>query len=396
MKETTLKRWAGAFFILAFGILASWLLLVGKPTPKAAPIPNKMPPLVSYVLAEPQTMQLSVRTQGTVEPVREVVLSTELGGRIVSVTPQFIEGGFFRAGEPLLQLETADYESAILQAESRLATAKQELAQEEGRARQAEREWSELANSKANDLFLRKPQLASAKAAVAAAEAELQDAQRALANTAVSLPFDGRIVSRNVGLGQFVTPGTSIAVVYGTERVHVRLPINDEQLALLDLPLTASGREEEEYPKVSLRTQLGGKLHEWLGIIRRTDARVDQDSRNLYAIAEIDQPFESQQGFGSPPLLPGLFVEAEIEGRPIDGLTRLPRSAMQNDDTLRVVDSESTIRERLVRSLYQDNLNVWIPDLVAGERIVVSNSALLQVGTAVTAVLTEQLAFEGF
>ncbi|MEM7691887.1 MAG: efflux transporter periplasmic adaptor subunit, partial [Pseudomonadota bacterium] len=141
---------------------------------------------------------------------------------------------------------------------------------------------------------------------------------------------------------------------------------------------------------------LGGKLHEWLGVIRRTDARVDQDTRNLYAIAEIDQPFESQQGFSSSPLLPGLFVEAEIEGRPIDGLTHLPRSAMQNDDTLRVVDSESTIRERLVRSLYRDSLNVWIPDLVAGERIVVSNSALLQVGTAVTAVLTEQLAFEGF
>ncbi|MEM8492209.1 MAG: efflux RND transporter periplasmic adaptor subunit [Pseudomonadota bacterium] len=394
MNAVAFRRWGGALAVLGFGVIAAWILVAAKPAPEAAPIPVQDPPLVTYLLAEPEALQLTVTTQGTVEPARKVVLSSEVGGRVIRTSAKYVDGGFFRANETLLQLETADYELAITRAESSLATARQELAQEEGRALQAKREWRELKNIKANALFLREPQLAAAKAKVAAAEAELGRAHRNLANTTISLPFDGRVITRNAGLGQFVSPGTTLATVYGSERVNVRLPITDRQLALLDLPLTASPREAENYPKAKIVAQLGGRAHEWTGVIRRTDALIDETSRTLYAIAEIDQPFTTTPGTDRPPLMPGMFVEAELEGRLIPGLTRLPRSAITNENTLRIVDAESTIRERLVQSIHRDQRSVWITDLQGGERVVVSDTALLQAGTAVTAVLAEQFALE--
>ncbi|MEM6775565.1 MAG: efflux RND transporter periplasmic adaptor subunit [Pseudomonadota bacterium] len=394
MTKGGFKRWGAAAMVLGLGGLAAWGLFVGKPQPASTPIPVVEPPLVSYVFARPELTRLSVRTQGTVEASREVVLSSEIGGRVVGISQNFVEGVFFRAGDTLLQLEKADYELAVARAEARVASAQQELAQEEGRALQARREWRELGDTKANDLFLRKPQLAAAKASLEAAKAELEDAHRHLRNTTVTLPFDGRTVRRSVDLGQFVTPGASLAVVYGTDKVEVRLPVADHQLALLDLPLSATPRADADYPGVRLSAMVGGERYEWHGTIRRTDARFDENSRTLYAIAEVDRPFEAQQSKNRPPLVPGLFVDARIEGRPLDGLARLPRAALQGRDMLRVVDNESTIREHRVATLHQDRNSVWIRGLAAGDRVVVSNTALLQVGATVTPVLAEQLAAE--
>ena len=117
----------------------------------------------------------------------------------------------------MLALEDNDYQFALLRAKAKVAEAEQYLALEKGKVRQAQREWKDLGNEEANQLFLRKPQMASAAAALSAAKAGLDEAQLNLIRTRIYAPFQGRIANKQVDVGQYITPGTVIAKVYSTD-----------------------------------------------------------------------------------------------------------------------------------------------------------------------------------
>ena len=194
-------------------------------------------PLVDVLAVKPEDRVLTVTTQGSIRPRREINIVSQVGGLVEAVDAHFAEGSFFDAGIELVKIEDADYQFALVRAEASVADAAQLVAMEKGRVRQAAREWRDLGNDEANQLFLRKPQLAGAEAALRAAEADLGQARLNLSRTSISTPFNGRISEKYVDLGQYITPGTPIAKVYDTDVVEVRVPLTDRQVALLELPL---------------------------------------------------------------------------------------------------------------------------------------------------------------
>ncbi len=399
MSARGLRIWITAVAVGFAGLGATWGLLTMKPKPAATAVPEARPPLVQFVAAEPALLRLPVTTQGTVQAQRDVSLTSQVAGRVVSVSDEFVAGGLFSAGEVLLQLETADYELAIARAESQVAASRQRLAEEEGRALQAKREWRDLGTDKANALFLREPQLMAAKADLVAAEAELRSAQLNLERTRLSLPFNGRVVNKTVDLGQFVTAGTTVAQVYGTDQVEVRLPLTDRQLALLDLPLGRVGAQRQAVaaaPEAILRAVFAGQPWEWSGLIERTEASVDVDSRVVYAVATVDKPFARSDEGQRPPLMPGMFVQARIEGRAIPDLARLPRAVLGSDGSVLLVDSESRLERRAVRMLHADGSSVWVSGLSQGERVVVNDGGVLLAGMDVTPTPAQQFVSEAF
>jgi RND family efflux transporter MFP subunit len=313
-------------------------------------------------------------------------LVSQVGGRVEYVSPRFAAGGFFAADEPLLKLEEIDYQFAISRVESQVAAARQRVAEEEGRALQAGREWRDLGSEQANALFLRKPQLASAQAALKAAEADLAAARLDLARTAIAAPFNGRVSEKYVDLGQFITPGTAIATVYDTDVAQVRLPLTGRQVALLDLPLNYDNRvaANDAGAPVLLRAEFANRMWEWQGYVVRTDASIDENSRLVYAVAEVDKPFARAADSDRPPLSPGLFVEATISGRPVPGVALLPRSALRTDGGVMVVGEDQRVAVRPVDVLQSDADRVWVQGLKAGERVIVRASALLLTGMEVT------------
>ncbi|MEM1401687.1 MAG: efflux RND transporter periplasmic adaptor subunit [Pseudomonadota bacterium] len=392
MTQKALKNWSLALLVGVAGVGVAYALLVGKSKPEAAPIPETPPPLVRFVPADPGQVTLPVMAQGTVQAELEISLTSQVSGRVMEVSSAFVPGGFFDAGDTLVQIEEADYLLAIARAESQLASAQRTLAEEEGRALQARREWRDLGADKANSLFLREPQIAAAKASLVAAEADLENAHLNLKRTRLSLPFNGRIVSKSVDLGQFVGAGAGVARVYSTDRVQVRLPITDRQLALLELPLGRPGDVIASGPNVHISTVFAGERWDWEAVIERTEANLDVDSRVLYAVAVIDQPFGSDDSERRPPLTPGMFVEAEIAGRVMNAVARLPRNALRNDGTVLVVGTESQLEERSVRAMHSDGRNVWLAGLDAGARVVVSEDSLLSIGMTVTPTPAMQIA----
>jgi RND family efflux transporter MFP subunit len=376
----TRRRLFGSVFFTGVGLALCFLVLVGKPATQPTQLPEPRRPLVDIIVAEPSEHSIAVRTQGTVEPVRRVVLVAQVSGKVETVNDRFLDGRFFKAGDILLELEKADYQFAIARAEAQEAAAAQRVAEERGRNLQAQREWRDLGTSEANDLFLRKPQLRAAEASLLAAKADVAAAKLALERTTVRAPFDGRLEKKSADLGQFVAPGTVLAHIYATDRVEIHLPISDSQLALLELPLfeTAS----EAYPEVVLSARFGGERWQWQGQIARVEASIDRDSRVTFAIAEVSDPFASS-GSRRPPLTPGLFVEASISGKPIQQAVELPATALRGDNTVLWVNENSRLERLSVELLRREQDRVWVRGVVAGVQIVAEQSSLLASGSAI-------------
>jgi RND family efflux transporter MFP subunit len=379
------RNWKWTVLIMVMGLSLAYGLLVGKSGPEAQPVAMPEPPLVDVVSAEPMRRSLQVKTQGTVRPLREISLVSQVGGLVEAVSPQFAEGGFFSANTEIVRIEPIAYELAVARAKSDVAAARQRVAEEKGRSRQARREWRDLGSDEANALFLRKPQLASAEAALTAAEAHLKSARLDLERTGVVMPFNGRISEKYVGLGQYIVPGTAIAKVYDTDVAQVRLPLTDRQVALLDLPLNYDGGVDQPTPgaQVTLSARFGGRSWQWQGHIARTDANIDIDSRVVYAVAEVQQPFAREQSSGRPPLAPGLFVDALISGRTIAGVSLLPRSALSGDGSVMIVDKQQRAQPRNVQVLKSDVNQVWVQGLDAGERVIVNQTGISYAGMEV-------------
>ena len=211
----------------------------------------------------------------------------------MAVAEAYADGSFFRQGDQLIQLESSDYKFAVIRAQAQVAKAEELVAMEQGRSRQAKREWRDLGDNSANALFLREPQLASAKAALESARADLAKAKLDLQRTSITTPFQGRIRQTLVNLGQYITPGTPIAKIYSTDVVEVRLPLSDRQAALIDLPVNFEDAQTASYPEVVLQRSVGGKTYKWQGKIVRTEASIDIQSRMTYAVAEVQNPFKT-------------------------------------------------------------------------------------------------------
>jgi RND family efflux transporter MFP subunit len=383
--------------VAIFGLASAYFLLVGKPSPEPQAPTKILPPTVDIVAVDAQAHSIPVETQGTVRPLREINLVSQVSGRVEAVSPRFAEGAFFVASAELLRLESTDYEFSIARAQARVAAAQQTVAEEKGRALQASREWRDLGSDQANALFLRKPQLVSAEAALEAARADLGAARLDLARTSLKVPFNGRISEKYVDLGQYVSAGTAVAKVYDTDVAQVRLPLTDRQVALLDLPLSYDDGSERRDPgaTVVLRARFANRNWQWRGRIVRTDANIDVNSRVLYAVAEIERPFARTPGSERPPLSPGLFVNATIGGRSLEGVAILPRSALRSDETVMLVDNQQRARVQAVEVLHSNSERAWLRGLSSGDRVIVNENSVAVAGMEVTANNVSSLAGGG-
>ncbi|NRB70815.1 MAG: efflux RND transporter periplasmic adaptor subunit, partial [Xanthomonadales bacterium] len=317
---------------------------------------------------------LVVSSQGAVRPRTETTLVSEVGGKVVAVSENFVAGGFFRAGDVLLQIDPSDYETAVKRAQAALASRQAKLADEQARATQAEKDWRNLGRQgNPPDLVLRKPQLADAQANVLAAEADLEKARRDLERTAISVPYDGLLSEKRVDVGQFVSPGTQLGVSFAVDSAEIRLPLSSSDLAFLDLP-RATDKQPEDYPEVSLQAEVAGMTKTWAARLIRTEGVLDANSRVLYAVAEVRDPYGLLGESTQDELRMGTFVRAAIEGRFVDNVVVLPRFVLSNDNTVLVANDERELEVREVQVARAEPREVYLSGGVkAGELVITTN-----------------------
>lgn len=377
--------------ILPFAILAVGALIAVVMVKSRAPVPTRptveYAPLVRVVEVQPETLRLTVRTQGTVKARTETNLVAEVAGTIVHVSRSFESGGFFEKGDVLVEVDPSDYRVAVAIAEGTVAQVKVRLEIEEAQAKVAREEWTQLGTGEDSPLATRELQLQEAQAALVAAEARLEKAKRDLARTKIRAPFAGRVRAKIADLGEYVAPGVPVASVYSVDVAEVRLPVPDVNLAYLDLPVDYRGAAAQEPgPEVILYTNFAGKRHSWAGRIVRVEGEIDPVSRMVHVVAQVNDPYGKQESEDGLPLAVGMFVEAEIAGSVVDGAITVPRTALRGGQVL-IVDDEDRLRFRDVDVLRVDRQSaIIVGGLASGERVCVSTLEAVSDGMKVRSV----------
>lgn len=368
---------------LAVAILIVILLGLGKPRPEENNEPPR-PPAVQFAVAHARPTTIAINAQGEARPRVEATLASQVAGRIVWASPKFVDGGSFVEGEVMARIDAADYQLSVVRARSQVAQAEEGLAREEAEAELARQDWQALGRGEAPPLAVREPQLAQARAALAASQAALRSAELDLNRASIRAPFTGRVRERRANVGDYVGPGSPVAVMFATDTMEIRLPLTDADLASMRIPVGFTASAATPGPTAHVNNVMGGRLVTWEGRLVRTEASVDARTRLVYGTVEVRAPFAATN---AAPLAPGMFVSVQLEGSARETLVAAPRSALKRNEYVYVVTADNTIDVRQVRPAQTTNDEVLFREGVAdGERVVVSHLASPRQGAAVTPI----------
>ena len=325
--------------IIVLGVIISGLMIVLRPVT----IPDEVKfvhPFVEAKNLQHESINIIVKSQGSIIPYTESQIFSEIIGPVVYVSSNLYEGSSFKKEDVLAKIDSKDYELDIKSAESILAAAKTKLSFEEAESLSAKEEWEKIGEGTPSDLALRVPQLKQAQSEVEAAEANLERLKRNLDKTIIRAPYDGLVRKKNIDIGTVVSPGFLLASVYSTDFVEVKLPIPDEELKFLDIPLDGSEIVPNKQSELILKGSFGGKDVVWKGSIVRMEAEIDPKSRMAVLIGRVARPYDLAKNH--IPLRVGQFVEAEIIGKKFNQVFRLGRELIRQDNQVITIDRLDT------------------------------------------------------
>jgi RND family efflux transporter MFP subunit len=339
---------------VAVGILSA--LFSSKPQTRkwgGGEAPNVV---VEIAPLQPQNFAAWIDSYGTAESLTRTQLVAEVSGKVLSVSPNIRAGSSFSQGDVLVNLDDRNFRVQVDIAASVVADAEVRYLQEIAQADLAAQEWNKRPNSDAAQLLaLRKPQLAAAKAAVQASKARLTNAKLDLERTQIRAPFDGKVLQQMVDVGQVVNPSQTIANIYGTDVVEVRLPVKIADLEHLIIP--GDNESIQMRPKVLLSGEFGSRTYRWQGEIVRSEGAFDPATRMLYVVARISEPFTRNEQ--RPAIRIGQFLSAKIQGRVLEDVYVIPRRAVSQSYVVSVAD-EGLLKKRKVSPLWTDAESVVV------------------------------------
>lgn len=380
-KPSAAKRVIAPALILAFSVVIFIGLINNQPTLKTT-VKEPVPVAVRALDIRLAPMQLRVSSEGNVQPSVETKLVAQVAGEVIELSSSLVAGGNFSKGDILLKLDPRDYEVALSRSQATLSRA------------QAERRFATEEITRIRSLYGDElasiAELQSAERLLAVANAASDDAAAAVKRASVDLertvftaPFNGRVRAEDVDIGQFLSKGAMIATLYDTDRLQVRLPLADAQLAYLDPSYAQTGMSGEEPANVVLTANYAGDMQSWSAKLLRTEGDISTKSRFLHVIVAVTETLNSN-GVRLPV---GLFVNAVIDGRTVDNLVSIPRTALRPDNSVMVIDDSDKLHFRDVSVFKLSDNDVLISEgLASGERISISPLQFVVEGMPVTVI----------
>ncbi len=371
MPKTTVDR-----FLLPVGIFSTALIIGGllyfiKPEAKKR---EAQPSIlaVDVVPVEQGNFPVIVQAMGEVIASREVQLSAQVGGEIVSTSEYFAPGGLVKAGEQLLQIDARDYkfELSRQQAFYRQAEAKYEI--ELGQQTNARRDL-ELLNQnnprRTQDtyLVLRGPQLKQAEAEMKRARADLDKAELNLERTHVLAPFNALIVERQVNLGTKVSPQQTLATLVDTDKYWIKIFVPVNKLPWLEVGDSGT----------KARVIMSNERGEREGYLSRVVGQLEETSRLAPLIVSINDPLllQTENTGNIKPMLLGDYVSVVLSGRVLQGVYRVPHHYVRNDDIVWIARNKRMVFVP-INILHKDREFVYFnADIQQDEQVIISNIA---------------------
>lgn len=376
--QTSLKGRRLLNFLLSFLVIAAGLVVatyITRKAPKAQKrAPVKVIPVVEVQVVQPGDHRIMVPAMGTVVPAREVVLRAQVSGKVLSLHPEFLVGGYIKENAEILQIDPVDYQLTVTLAEAKVKDAESalELAEEEANA--AKEEWRLLDDTNTNDkpppLVAKEPQLAAAQARLKAEQAELKKAELDLKRTSVRSPFNGIVRTKSVEVGSLVTPQDPLAELVGVDEYWIQVSVPVDYLKWISVP----NRKGKKGSQVRVVHRSG---YERTGEVIELLGDLETEGRMARILAAVKDPLGlKDSGQKTRPLLIGEYVRVEIEGPPLNQVFRIPRVALRDNDTIWVVGDDSTLDIRPVTTIWRDTQTVFLDQgLNPGDRVIVSDLA---------------------
>jgi RND family efflux transporter MFP subunit len=358
--------------IIVIGIAAAFYLKNTGPKSKRQP-PVKLAPLVRVKPLFPANHIVMLNAMGTVVPAREVELKSQVTGEVIDINPEFIEGGLLKSGSFVLQIDPEDYKPALAQKEKAIADASYSLKLELGRQEVAKREW-ELLNGDKNaedrevELALRKPHLEKAKAELNAAKAELKKAYIDLSRTQIKTPFNAMVRSRLVNIGSQVTPQEGLAELVGSDSYWIQTSVPVDRLSWIQIP------QSQGDPATRARI-IYANSYERIGTVIRLMGDLSPEGRMARVLIEVEDPLGLKNSKNNqPPLLIDDYVRVEIEGKKLENVYKIPRTAFRDNAFIWIAGKNSTLEIIEVRPIWRDANVVLIEnDIKPGDRLIISD-----------------------
>ncbi len=337
--------------LLVVGIIGYGKLSIKQPE-EAPPRPEAKAIEARVHELKRQDYQMLVPSQGHIRAHSLVTFTSQVSGRVQIIHPTFEEGAFFKKDDVLLEINPIDFQVALISAQAQMAGAQLNLDKEEALAEQARLDWKDLGyKDEPSALVRREPQLKAAHQTLALAQAQEASALRNLERTKVTAPFDGRVLTRTVGVGQTIGAGTPLGGIFATDYSEVRLPVSTLRLGDLTLP------EDTDDPPLSVTLQDGldeDSTTAWDASILRTEGALDARTLELFAIARIEDPYGLKSE--KAPLRVGQPVTAAIPGRMLEDVFVIPREAVSRLSRIRVVNPETMkLGTAYIRPLHSDD-----------------------------------------
>lgn len=381
MRKLSLKKHGPAAVVIATLVLVI-AIMATRPSPTAVEPDAAEPVGLPALLVATEANSPIVTTQGNVRVRHRIELVSRVSGNILSVTPLFNEGSQFRQGDLLAKIEDQDYRNALVQARAELANASQLLAQEQAQAEQARKEWRDLGSAEANRLFLREPQLQTAQSRFEAAQAAVNQAELNLQRTEIRAPFNGELETLNAGLGQYISPGNSLASIRSTDELEVRLSLTGGQLRALGWA-DWIGQTIESPPKVELGWTGPTGNATAVGVLRSIGSVIAANTQLYPVYVDLDAA-DNPQGLPDP----GQFVDARLVGNPRSNSLWVPRTALfERDNILLIKDGELTPQK--IEILTQTDSDVLITGVSDGDTLVSQRPLWVLPGQQVTPLFTD-------
>lgn len=249
------RRRIWPWIVLALAIIAVIAYVLTRPAPVEVAEAPEAPEVAKQITQseisriEPQLLQQTVRVTGSLVPGRQTQVSSQVGGRVLSVAVR--PGDSVEAGDLLVHVDTESLEIQLRQqranveaTRAQLVSSQQQLERTEELARGGVSSAAVLEQARSATLAL--------EANVAALEAQVRSAELALKNATVLAPMSGIISARSVEPGQTVAAGVSLLTIVDLTEMELQgaAPAGSSPLiaAGQEVTATVNGLQDRSFP----------------------------------------------------------------------------------------------------------------------------------------------------
>ena len=300
---------------------------------------------------------------GTVEAWEEALISPKVAGRVARVAVE--NGAGVAVGQQLVLLDNEEYHNAVTITRTELKKAEVGL----NNARVNYERYSELHREGAiskKDFEDMEIALAMAEAEVDAAAAGLDNAERALRDTAVTSPISGVVANRNVTTGQVVSPGMPLISVLNISSVYIVVNIEQNPLSMIKPGLKAEvavdGYGDKMFDGVVEIINPAANRAAW---VFETKIKVDNKDRLLK---------------------PGMFARVEINTGNPQEVAVVPREALSGNKGMFfvfVAEGDKAVRQDVEIGQIVNGLVEIKAGLEEGQQVLVTNVNKLKDGDSI-------------